>query len=239
MPQDARDHDHWTANADDWIAWARKPGHDAFWAYRRAFADLAGPGPGRVIDVGCGEGRQSRMLQEAGWTVTACDPVAAFIDAARDAGSAGTYHRVPAHDLPVPASAYDLVLAYNMLMDLAEPAAAVTEMARVLAPGGRLIVSVVHPLADVLLLPGRSDAPIDYFARKPFTASETRDGLTMTFKGWAMPLSAYADLIAAAGLAITRLSEPRPDPASGWHGTTKWSGAPLFLWIEARRVGTA
>jgi SAM-dependent methyltransferase len=234
-----RDHDHWARHAADWISWARTPRHDAFWAYRSAFAEFVGPGPGRAIDVGCGEGRLSRLLTEIGWTVTACEPVAALLDAARDAGSAQVYIEAPADALPVADAAFGLVLAYNMLMDVADPAAAVAEMARVLSPGGRLIVGIVHPLADRMLIASRSNAPEDYFARKPFEGSETRDGLTMTFRGWAMPLSAYADLLTASGLAITRLSEPRPDKAVGWHGTADWSLAPLFLWIEARRFAPA
>lgn len=233
-----RDHDHWAAHAADWIAWARTPGHDAFWAYRGAFAEFVGGGPGRAIDVGCGEGRLSRLLGELGWTATACEPVAALLEAARGAGSAGTYHQVAADALPVPDAAFDLVLSYNMLMDVADPAAAVAEMVRVLAPGGRLIVSIVHPLADLLLPEGGETSRV-YFGRKAFEGSDTKNGLTMMFKGWAMPLSDYADLLTGAGLGITRISEPRPDATTGWSGAEMWSDLPLFLWIEARRIGAA
>ena len=234
-----RDHDHWAVHAADWIAWARTPGHDAFWAYRGAFAAFVGPGPGRAIDVGCGEGRLSRLLGELGWTVTASEPVAALLEAAREAGSAGTYHRAAADALPVPDGAFDLVLSYNMLMDVADPAAAMAEMVRVLAPGGRLVVSIVHPLADMLLLAKDGENAEAYFGRKAFEVSETRNGLTMAFKGWATPLSDYADLLTGAGLAITRISEPRPDRTTGWSGAGRWSDLPLFLWIEARRFSAA
>jgi SAM-dependent methyltransferase len=230
---DTPDTDHWTAHAADWIAWARKPGHDAFWAYRNAFAGFVGRGPGRAIDVGCGEGRVSRLLTGLGWHVTAIDPVVPLLDAARAADSADTYHLAPAHDLPVPDAAYDLVLAYNMLMDVADPRAAVTEMTRILAPAGRLVISIVHPMADMAMQDG-PDAI--YFGRQPFSGSDSRDGLTMNFKGWTMPLSDYTDLIAQAGLVITRVAEPRPDPATGWTGTAQWSRFPLFMWIEARRA---
>jgi SAM-dependent methyltransferase len=232
-----RDHDHWAMHAADWIAWARTPGHDAFWAYRGDFAGFVGAGPGRAVDVGCGEGRLSRLLQELGWTVTACEPVAALLEAAREAASASAYHQAAADALPVPDAGFDLVLSYNMLMDVADPAAAVAEMVRVLAPGGRLVVSIVHPLAD--MLPERSEDTKVYFGRKAFEGSDTKNGLTMAFKGWAMPLSDYADLLTGAGLAITRISEPRPDRTTGWSGADMWSDLPLFLWIEARRIGAA
>ncbi len=228
---DTPETDHWTAHATDWIAWARKPGHDAFWAYRDAFAAFVGPGPGRAIDVGCGEGRVSRLLAESGWHVTAADPVLPLLDAAEAESSATAYHLAPAHDLPVPDRSYDLVLAYNMLMDVADPRAAVGEMARALAPDGRLVISIVHPMADMAVRDG-SDA--NYFGRQPFSGSDSRDGLTMNFRGWTMPLSGYTDLIAQAGLVITRIAEPRPDRQTGWSTAAKWSRFPLFLWMEAR-----
>ena len=33
-----KDKAHWARFAEEWIAWARSPDHDAFWMYRRAFA---------------------------------------------------------------------------------------------------------------------------------------------------------------------------------------------------------
>ena len=69
------DHKHWSEVADEWIAWARKPNHDAFWAYRAALTAFIGPGHGRALDVGCGEGRISRELTNCGYQVTATDPV--------------------------------------------------------------------------------------------------------------------------------------------------------------------
>lgn len=230
------DHAHWTAHADAWIAWARTPGHDAFWAYRDAFSAFLGPGPGQALDVGCGEGRQSRLLREQGYHVTACEPSPPLLAAAREAGSADVYLPCAAAALPAGDDAFDLVLAYNMLMDVAEPAPAMAEMARVLKPGGRLVISIVHPLADHLTrAPDASDSALGYFDRLPFDAVETRDGLRMHFRGWSMPLSGYTALVAACGLTIARIDEPRPAPGSGWPGLSRWSRAPLFLWIEARK----
>ena len=77
---------HWAQVAGEWIAWARSPGHDAFWSYRPALRAFLGEGRGSAIDVGCGEGRASRLLRECGYRVTAVDPVAALVDAARAEG---------------------------------------------------------------------------------------------------------------------------------------------------------
>lgn len=237
-----RDYDHWAENAADWIAWARTPDHDAFWAYRRAFADFVGQGHGSALDVGCGEGRQSRLLTELGYDVTACEPALPLLDAARQLSSANHYLDAPATALPLPDATFDLVLSYNVLMDLDDPGAALAEMSRVLAPTGRLILSVVHPLANHLqqpTTPADNDpqpAPVSYFERRAFEGVETRDGLTMTFRGWSMPLSRYTQHLNEAHLAITRIAEPQPDPASPWPRTAYWSRVPLFLWIEARKL---
>lgn len=226
----AEDVEHWDAEAADWITWARTPGHDAFWAYRAPFLAFVGPGAGRAaIDIGGGEGRVSRALAEAGWRPTLVEPVAALLAAARDARSAEAYHLAPAADLPVTRGTFDLAILYNVLMDVEDVPAAVAEAARTLAPSGRLVVGIVHPVADLL---GEADA--DYFARRRFDGTETRDGLSMRFGGWSQPISAYAGALAAADLVITRIEEPRPDSTAGWSGAAEWARRPLFLWLEAR-----
>src|SRR3981081_4046880 len=48
----------WEREAENWIRWARTPGHDAYWYYRDAFFDAIVPhGGGRALEGGCGEGR--------------------------------------------------------------------------------------------------------------------------------------------------------------------------------------
>lgn len=230
-----QDVDHWSRVAGDWIAWAQTPGHDAFWAYRTEFAGFVGAGTGAAVDIGCGEGRQSRLLGELGHDVTACDPVAEMLDAAREAGSARAYARAPATDLPFADDAFGLTLLYNCLMDIADAEAAVVEAARVTAPGGRVVVSIVHPIAD--LVAEREDwdhGGADYFAARSFDATTQTDGLVMHFSGWARPLSFYTGALCAAGLAITRLAEPRAAAGAEHDRHAHWRRLPLFLWIEAR-----
>jgi hypothetical protein len=41
------DRKHWSEVAEEWLAWARKPNYDAFWAYRAAFAAFIGRGTAR------------------------------------------------------------------------------------------------------------------------------------------------------------------------------------------------
>ena len=82
------DRNHWSRVAREWIAWARLPGHDAFWANRSSLVNVVGPGDGSALDVGCGEGRVSRVLKGLGYRVTAADPVVELVTTAAVAHSA-------------------------------------------------------------------------------------------------------------------------------------------------------
>jgi SAM-dependent methyltransferase len=233
------DQDHWAQFADEWITWARQPGHDAFWAYRAALVEFIGRGTGNALDVGCGEGRVSRALRECGYRVTATDPVEALLRAAEEAGSADAYRLAPAADLPFEDESFDLVVAYNVLMDVEDVPAAVREMRRVLRPSGTLFVSSVHPIADC---GGFADDTAEadfvlnkpYFGRKRFEDVMEQDGLRMHFAGWSLPLQDYAGALEAAGLAISSLKEPMPDSTVTPSRLKQWERVPLFLWFKAR-----
>ena len=84
--------DAWERNADDWIRWAREPGHDSYWRFHReAFLRLV-PAPGRLtLDVGCGEGRVTRDLKELGHHVVGVDASETMVEAAREADPGGEY----------------------------------------------------------------------------------------------------------------------------------------------------
>ena len=234
------DREHWTRVADQWIAWARTPGHDAFWAYREKLRAFVGPGTLAALEVGCGEGRVSRLLRELGYRVTATDVSPGLIEAARAADSAGTYALASAASLPFADGSFDLAVAYNMLMDVEDLPRTLRELRRVLRADGTLVVSIVHPLADLVHLgdDGRPAAGDSYFGRTRFEGAEERDGLRMEFAGWSQPIEAYAMALEAAGFAITALREPVPDLAGGGN-LERWTRLPLFLWLKARPFGDA
>lgn len=230
--------EHWTYVADQWIDWAGRPGHDAFWTYRAGLAAYIGRGTGRALEIGCGEGRVSRELKALGYDVTASDAVPAMLDAARRADSAHRDALADAASLPFDPAGFDIVMAYNVLMDLDEMPAALREARRVLKPDGLLFVSLVHPFRDRGRFAGpQPDAPFvlegTYFGSAHFEGVETRDGLSMHFAGWSLPLQVYMDALEAAGFAIVSLREPLPDRADT-DPLKQWSRVPLFLWIKAR-----
>ena len=136
MSDKHKDIEHWSRIATEWMAWARAPNHDAFWAYRGSLLAFIGQGAGDALDVGCGEGRVSRVLKECGYRVTAIDPVEKLVSAAEQAGSADAYGIAAGADLPFENCSFDLVVAYNVLMDVDDVPAALKEMTRVLRPSG-------------------------------------------------------------------------------------------------------
>ena len=84
----------WEVNAEEWLAWARTPGHDAaFWDMNApAFCELL-PAPGlRTVDVGCGEGRVGRMLADLGHRVRGLDSSPTLVDAAQGARAGDGEH---------------------------------------------------------------------------------------------------------------------------------------------------
>jgi SAM-dependent methyltransferase len=239
METSAEDARHWSDVAAQWIAWARAPNHDAFWAYHDALRAFIGPGTGKALDVGCGEGRLSRELKTLGYRMTACDAVADLVAAAREANSADDYAVAPVTRLPFADASFDRVFAYNLLMDVADVPAAVREIRRVLRPDGELMVSVVHPFSDRGRFDGDApDAPFvvsgSYFGVERFEGVEERDGLSMHFAGWSLPFEHYATALADAGLAITAIREPQPSTAPEFARMGRWSRLPLFLWLKAR-----
>ena len=233
------DRAHWARFADEWIAWARKPGHDAFWAYRAQLMSFIGRGTGEALDIGCGEGRVSRTLTACGYRVTAVDPVSRLLDAAIEARSAAHYVVGEAAALPFAGGRFQLVVAYNMLMDVADVPGALREVRRVMRPDGSLAMSIVHPFIDRGRFAGpAADAPFivadSYFGRRAFANAEERDGLRMHFGGWSQPLEDYAAAVEQAGLAITSIREPVPDLEEGRGHMARWARLPLFLWLKAR-----
>lgn len=228
---------HWTTYAQEWIAWTRAPGHDAFWAYRDAFRAFLPPPGRRTLEVGCGEGRIARELTALGHRVTAVDLVAPLLDAARERSSAAHYARAQAEALPFADGVFDRVVVYNVLMDVADMPAAVAEMARVLAPGGAATISIVHPFAEACeVAPDDPDATFvvtgSYLDGGHHHDMQARDGLEMHFASWSYPLQDWIGALAASGLAVTGLAEPRPAVGRGFRHRL-WDRMPLFCWLTA------
>ncbi len=200
--------------ADGWIAWARKPSHDAYAYFRDAFfAILPAPG-GRTLEVGCGEGRVCRDLRSRGYNeVVGLDASPTLVAAAQKADPDGEYVIGAAEVLPFEAASFDLVVAYNSLMDVDDLAASVREISRVLVEGGRFCACVTHPVRARGGWETRASSEVyvmehSYFEARRYRFEAARDGLEFTFDSRTYPLADYANAIESAGLVIESLREP-------------------------------
>ena len=107
----------------------------------RAAGDLAGR---RVLDAGCGTGRFTAALGNEHATVVGVDPDRGMLRLAR-ARATGGCARTAVEYLPFPDESFDVTVAVTVLEFVADPAAAVAELARVTRDGGRIIVGALNP----------------------------------------------------------------------------------------------
>lgn len=224
--------DEWEAEAERWIAWARAPGHDSYWKHHRRQLLGVLPAPGRcTLDVGAGEGRLTRDLALLGHAVVGLEPSSTMATAAATLDDAPPVVRGDAASLPVADGAVDLVVAFMSLQDVDELEASMAEIGRVLEPGGRAVVAIVHPILSAggwnFGTGTSSQIGAGYLTRSRTDDTAERDGLTMRFVSEHRPLVDYSRAVESAGLVVEALREPT-DPAAG----NSWSGVPLFLHLR-------
>ena len=128
------------------------------WECRMAQIETRVDRPGRLLDVGCGTGAFLQLAKERGWDTvgTEFSPYAA-----RTASAAGLHvHAGEVWEAGLPDDAFDLVTCWHVIEHVADPGRVMSEMARLLRPGGRLVLATpnVHDYifqAAYLLARGR------------------------------------------------------------------------------------
>ena len=109
----------------------------------------------RVLDVACGTGivvRLASQCVDAPSNLAGLDPNAAMLAVARMATpspAAIEWYEASAEEMPLPDDSFDVVLCQMGLQFMVHQPAAVGEMRRVLADGGRLLLSVPGPIAGI------------------------------------------------------------------------------------------
>jgi SAM-dependent methyltransferase len=202
--------DAWERHAARWERWTRAAGHDVYYEQLNwpAFHALVPPAGRRTLDVGCGEGRVGRELAAEGHRLAGIDSSPTLVGLAREARG---YEEIVCGDaaaLPWKPESFDLALAFMSLHDIDALADTVSEIARVLVPGGRFCLAIVHPL-------NRAPAALDdYFVEHRFAEELEVDGLHMTFEGIDRPLEAYTRSLSRAGFLVEELREPKPTTAA-------------------------
>ncbi len=116
--------------------------------FRRAATD--GPGS-RVLDLGCGTGRLTIALGQDGLEVTGIDPAAASLDAARAKPGADRVTWVEGTSNAAPSAAFDTIVMTSHVAQFFVGDAAwtelLTDLRRILVPGGRLVFDTRDPEA--------------------------------------------------------------------------------------------
>lgn len=177
-----------------------------------------GAGARRVLDVGTGEGQVARALAEGGpgsRRVVGIDPSTAQLAFAAEAGGGPVFLRATGEALPFPDGTFDAVVCCLVIEHAGDPDAVLAEMARVLAPGGRLVLLVNHPLYQ-----GTGSGFIDdqilnerYWRVGPYLEEsvayeEVDPGVAIAFAH--RPLSRYVNPLGERDVVLVHMIEPRP-----------------------------
>ena len=231
--------DGWQASAEAWIAHIGEAGD-------RGRVDVldkpmmevvAASGANSALDVGCGEGRFCRMMAASGIQPIGIDPTPHLIATAKARDPRGHYVEACAEDLPFETGQFDLVVSYVSLIDIPDYRTAIAEMARVVAPGGMVLVANLNSFVTALPKEWPEDKsgwvrdakPTPYYALSGYM--EERAAWT----AWSgiriinhhRPLSSYMAAFLGAGLTLVRYDEPPylgKDPAAA----AKFASVPWF-----------
>jgi ubiquinone/menaquinone biosynthesis C-methylase UbiE len=190
---------------------------------RAAIGDV---GRRSVLDLGCGTGRHTVWLVEAGASVTAVDFSEGMLaEARRKPGMESV--RFIAHDLheplPIANDCFDLVVSGLVLEHLRDVENFYAQVARVLKPGGRAVVSAMHPAMFLRGSQARFTDPVSGELVQPGSIAHTLGTLAMA--------------AVKAGLVLTSIEELAPDAdfAAKYPRAAKYVGWPMLVVFSMTR----
>ena len=225
----------WDANAEAWTALSRAGydrSRDTF--NTPQFLDMLPEVRGLAgLDIGCGEGHNTRLVARRGARMTAIDISPKFLQYAlqseRDEPLGIEYIQASAQALPFDEASFDFATAFMSLMDIPQPERAVAEAFRVVRPGGFFQLSICHPCFQTPQWQWARDEQGekigivcgDYFERRDgrieeWTFGAAPDELKQRYPKFRIPrffrtLSEWMNMLLDAGFVITRIQEPAPD----------------------------
>lgn len=208
----------WENSAQAWIESMGEQGERGDWGRQNVLdpvmmARVANGKFASALDVGCGEGRFCRMLKAAGLNPTGIDPTPQLLEVARRRDPSGDYRLGRAEQLDLEASSFDLVVSYITLVDIPDFRAAIREMARVLKPGGSLLMANLTGFTSACADRGwvKDDKgehlhyPVDnYLGEFPLWLEWSG----IRIQNWHRPLAAYMTAFLESGLTLKYFAEP-------------------------------
>lgn len=150
-----------------------------------------------ALDAACGTGRYSAYLAARGHRVVGVDRSGAMLAKARAKLPEGEFREGDLEALPLESGSVDAAVCALAMVHLPEIATAIAELARVVRPGGRVIISDVHPFVVMLGWQAQfrtADGGAGFMRLHPHLPSE------------------YCQAAAAAGLRVRGCHEPRLTP---------------------------
>jgi SAM-dependent methyltransferase len=250
----------WEANAETWTQQVRA-GYDVYRDAHNtpAFLAMLPPVDGLAgLDIGCGEGANTRAVARLGARMTAVDVAPTFVRYAAETERAEplgiAYGVADAQALPFAEASFDFAVAFMSLMDVPDAWQALREAHRVVRPGGFLQFSILHPcFAPPHRRVKRDDAGKSYavevgryFEREP-TFEEWRfsdapppvRALTAPFRVviYQRTLAEWFNVLVAIGWTIEYVGEPSAtaEEARACPPIADTRVAPLFLHMRVRR----
>jgi SAM-dependent methyltransferase len=260
MRTDAEVAQAWDQNSDLWVRHVR-----AGWDKLREtfnnpmFFAFAPELDGReIIDLGCGEGRNTREIARRGARVTGIDVSHKMIAAAQAMEASeplGISYRVASFSRldGCADGSFDLALSTMALMDGPDFAGAAREAYRVLRPGGGFYFSVLHPC---FVTPRQKwvrnelgeevgfevgDYFIDevHIDRWRFKAAPEEDGALFAVPRFPHRMETYINGLCDAGFRITKMQEPRPteDMVAAYPRLARFRRQiPIFVYFAAEKT---
>lgn len=191
--------------ADEFAEHARDGLYNAHYDRPTCLALLGDVAGKRVLDAACGPGLYAEELLRRGANVVGFDQSRRMVDICRNRAGQGEFR---VHDLgdPIgwlPDASVDLALCALAIEYVDDRVAALSELRRVLRPGGALVLSRQHPTGDWLHHGG------SYFDVRVVQETWSK-GWSVRY--WLAPLQTTCEEIYQAGFLIERLVEPRPAP---------------------------
>lgn len=226
---------YWDENAEVWTQLSRQ-GYDTCRDYANTpwfMANLPCVKGLRGLDIGCGEGTNTRQVAQRGAEIIALDFSQTFITHAAQTECETPlgirYLLASAVQLPFADHTFDFATSFMCLMDMPETDRVLAEAYRVLRPGGFLQFSITHPCFDLPTRKKVRDAQGRHYAYELGGYFERTEGEVFEWLFSAAPpevkeglrkfqqpifrrtLSEWLNTIIATGFQLESVWEPRPD----------------------------
>lgn len=189
---------------------------------------------GSGIDIGAGDGAlASIVFREMGTRprVIGVEPDAADADAARASGAYVRVHQATGDRIPEPSASVDFVFSNSTLEHIDDVGPVLAEVARVLRPGGTLVVTVPSEQFHSAL---GGDPLIAALARRAGRTYRARIDERVAHRAYHPP-EEWRDLMAAVGLELERSERYFPLPAvRAWERVSNLTGGLLFELLGGR-----